>query len=165
MYFLIKTIWFLLPSGRANLVPPIAAKLIPRWDTPVDFGATLRGKRLLGPHKTFRGLASGILLASITLKTQCFISTHVSVFQNLEESSAFCDLWWLGPWLGFAALTGDLFKSFLKRQFDIRPGHSWFPWDQIDWILGTLVAAYPIFKFNFLFALSAIIVGLALSST
>ena len=34
---------------------------------------------------------------------------------------------------------GDAFRSFLKRQRGIAPGKSWFPFDQIDYVLGGMV--------------------------
>jgi len=159
----LKILWFLLPAGAANLIPPVAAKLFPKWDWPVDFGATFREQRLFGSHKTFRGFVFGILLSTLTLQGQCFIAGQVPRIQNLSLDSAFCEVWWLGPWFGLTALVGDLLKSFVKRQFSIKPGQSWVPWDQIDWILGVLVATYPIFKFDELFMLGALGVGFILS--
>ena len=38
--------------------------------------------------------------------------------------------------MGFGALTGDAIKSFFKRRVNIPPGVSWFPFDQIDYIIG-----------------------------
>ena len=37
------------------------------------------------------------------------------------------------------ALTGDALRSFFKRQRGIAPGKSWFPFDQIDYIIGGVV--------------------------
>lgn len=159
----LKILWFLLPAGAANLIPPVAAKLFPQWDWPVDFGAMFRGRRLFGSHKTFRGFVAGVLLSTATLQGQCFIAGQVPWIQNLAPDPAFCNGWWLGPWFGLTALGGDLLKSFFKRQFSIKPGQPWAPWDQIDWILGVLVATYPIFKFDVLFAVGAILIGLCLS--
>jgi CDP-2,3-bis-(O-geranylgeranyl)-sn-glycerol synthase len=42
--------------------------------------------------------------------------------------------------LGLGSLIGDLVKSFFKRQLGVAPGKAWIPFDQIDWILGALVA-------------------------
>jgi len=45
----------------------------------------------------------------------------------------------LGALMGGGALTGDLVKSFIKRRLDIPPGRPWFPWDQLDWIMGAML--------------------------
>jgi len=42
----------------------------------------------------------------------------------------------IGPLLGAGALIGDMIKSFFKRRVGIKPGSSWIPFDQIDWIVG-----------------------------
>lgn len=159
----LEILWFLLPAGAANLVPPVAAKLFPEWNTPVDFGGRVRGRRLFGSHKTIRGMIAGTILSTITLKTQCFVSSVVPAIASLQISSVFCELWWLGPWFGLTALGGDLVKSFLKRQFDIQPGRPWVPWDQIDWILGVLAGTFLVFEFHFSFLVGAIMTGLLLS--
>jgi CDP-2,3-bis-(O-geranylgeranyl)-sn-glycerol synthase len=44
-----------------------------------------------------------------------------------------------GLLLGFGALFGDLVASLFKRQFNIKPGKPWPPFDQIDWILGAII--------------------------
>jgi hypothetical protein len=37
------------------------------------------------------------------------------------------------------ALTGDAVRSFFKRQMDIAPGKSWFPFDQFDYVIRGIV--------------------------
>jgi CDP-2,3-bis-(O-geranylgeranyl)-sn-glycerol synthase len=37
------------------------------------------------------------------------------------------------------ALTGDAVRSFFKRQMNIAPGKSWFPFDQFDYVFGGVV--------------------------
>jgi CDP-2,3-bis-(O-geranylgeranyl)-sn-glycerol synthase len=49
----------------------------------------------------------------------------------------------MGIWMGVGALTGDLIKSLVKRQLSIPPGRAWFPFDQLDWLVGTILFAYP----------------------
>ena len=38
-----------------------------------------------------------------------------------------------------AAMGGDAAKSFAKRRLGIAPGKPWFPWDQVDFVLGALI--------------------------
>ena len=49
--------------------------------------------------------------------------------------------------MGFGALFGDALKSFFKRQIGIRPGHSWMPFDQVDWIVGAVILIFPVYVF------------------
>jgi len=45
----------------------------------------------------------------------------------------------LGFLIGFGVLFGDLVKSFFKRRLDIKPGERWFPFDQVDGLIGGLI--------------------------
>ena len=49
----------------------------------------------------------------------------------------------VGPLFAIGALGGDALKSFFKRQVGIRPGGTWFPFDQIDYIIGGAIASQP----------------------
>lgn len=126
--------WLLALGGTANMVPPLAAKWWPKWKTPVDRGLSWGGQRLLGDHKTWRGLVVGSLSAEIIyLVTQ-------------KMGGGFP--WWWGGLVGLGSLTGDMVKSFIKRRMGIKSGKSWFPWDQIDWIGGIVVVAGPWCQLN-----------------
>lgn len=121
------------------MVPPIATRLIPKTlNIPVDLEKKFRGQRILGDNKTLRGLLIGILFGEIVFLIQ----------QNLFQETFFKTLsvipyshlpWFFGFLFGIGALGGDMLKSFLKRQLGIPPGHTWIPFDQVDWIVGLLV--------------------------
>jgi CDP-2,3-bis-(O-geranylgeranyl)-sn-glycerol synthase len=49
----------------------------------------------------------------------------------------------MGASMGFGALAGDAIKSFFKRQMSVPSGESWFPFDQIDYIVGGLIMSVP----------------------
>jgi CDP-2,3-bis-(O-geranylgeranyl)-sn-glycerol synthase len=125
---LIFSFWYFLPAGIANMAPPIAAHIsfLRRWDTPLDFGKTYRGIRIFGGHKTLRGLLVGLLCGTLTCILQAQI---IPVPYNPTI---------LGFLLSLGALGGDAIKSFFKRRTDIPPGKTWFPFDQLDYILGGL---------------------------
>ena len=40
-------------------------------------------------------------------------------------------------------MCGDAAKSFIKRRIGIATGQSWIPADQLDFILGALLFAWP----------------------
>ena len=135
-------LWFFLPAGLANVAPVFAAKLpfLRTFSFPLDFYATFRGKRILGDHKTIRGLLSGILLGILTVYLQIYLYEQVSLvrsFVTINYTS-------INPIVfGFlsavGALGGDALKSFFKRQLGKPPGKSWFPFDQIDYVIGGII--------------------------
>jgi len=117
--------WFILPAYFAS-ISPVWFKL--RGKTPLDFGRTFRNKPILGPSKTIRGFVGGALCGTLLGGIQQF------VFGKPDGLL-------LGVLLGFGAMTGDALKSFFKRQRGIPPGKSWFPFDQLDFLIGGLVFA------------------------
>ena len=139
---LCRAFWLLLPGGMANMAPVLAARLFPRLDAPVDLGVSFRGRRVFGTHKTFRGLIAGAVAGGATFTAQGALATHWPLLSELtliRLEGAWSPAG--GALLGLGALLGDLVKSFFKRRAGIDPGRPWVPWDQIDWILGTLAAA------------------------
>lgn len=149
--YLIFALWFFLPAGLANASPVVANKipLINKFKTPLDFGKTYRGKQLFGKNKSWRGLLTGILVATITVLAQKWLFDQSAWLQNNISLVDYHTVsLWLGPLLGAGALLGDAVESFFKRQFDVPPGEPWFPFDQIDYIIGgillsSLVAPLP----------------------
>jgi CDP-2,3-bis-(O-geranylgeranyl)-sn-glycerol synthase len=127
--------WLFLPAGFANMAP-VLFKRIPVLSTPVDFGRTFRGKRITGDHKTYRGIVSGVLFATIVAYVQMKISVPAEIVLWPTTLSGLC----MGLILGGGGLIGDSVKSFFKRQIGIKDGAPWFPFDQIDWVLGVFVA-------------------------
>lgn len=131
---IISTFWLFLPAGIANM-SPVLFKWLPFLNYPVDFYQTCRQKRIFGDHKTFRGLVVGIMMAIITVYLQKKFPTAYALIDYNKINTIY-----LGVLLGGGALLGDLIKSFFKRQFNVLPGLSWMPYDQLDWIIGALVA-------------------------
>ncbi len=140
-------LWFFLPAAFANGVPVLVAKVpwLKKFEAPMDFGLTYRGKRILGAHKTWRGFIAGILTSTLTLWLQQLAVMHFGWAQWLTTQVDYVNLptLVLGPIFGAAALAGDAFESFLKRQRNTPPGYGWFPWDQLDYILAAAAASMP----------------------
>lgn len=164
MNLLYQVLWFLIPAGVANLIPPVAARVLPRWETPMDLGLHWRGQQLLGSHKTLRGLLTGTLMATVAHQLQVLLAGEFSSLNGLAISPLFYEYRWLGAWLGFTALLGDALKSLIKRQLRIAPGKPWLPWDKIDWVIGCLAGSWLLLPVSPGFAATAILGGLVLSS-
>jgi CDP-2,3-bis-(O-geranylgeranyl)-sn-glycerol synthase len=133
----LAAILFFLPAGVANMVPVISHKIpwLGAWDTPLDLGRKWRGKRLLGDNKTWRGVVAGTLAGGITAKIVAYFAPNAVVTKYVFLT---------GCVLGLGALLGDAVESFFKRRLNIPAGHTWFPFDQTDYIIGGLIAVTPL---------------------
>lgn len=140
-------LWFFLPAGIANASPILVAPLpvIKNWNFPIDMGRTFRGKRILGSHKTWRGLIVGVLTATLVLWLQQVAIAHSHTLRTWTDQVDYSSLPVLivGPLFGLGALGGDAIESFFKRQKGVAPGKGWFPFDQTDYIIGGALATAP----------------------
>ncbi len=94
---------------------------------PVDFGRTMPdGGRIFGDHKTVRGLVSGIIVGVIVGIFESFLSgSSMMVMATLASAGA---------------LLGDLGGAFVKRRMRIKPGQPLPGVDQLDFVLGAVLA-------------------------
>ena len=128
MYKLAQLLYLMAPAYLANMAPPFL-KYWKGWNRPIS-------KRWFGEHKTVGGFVFGLTVAIGTACAQWAI--------DWEGSLVSYDDWPLiGFALGFGALGGDTLKSFFKRARGIPPGESWVPADQLDFVLGALIFAWP----------------------
>lgn len=139
----VEVLWLFLPAILANIAPVLAAygNYLPSLNRPLDFGLFLSGRRLLGDHKTWRGLLLGVLTGAATGYLQ-YVSLKIGLVKSIlifpsPAATAFI----YGACLGLGALLGDAVKSFFKRRLNIASGSAWLPWDQIDLVCGALAAA------------------------
>jgi CDP-2,3-bis-(O-geranylgeranyl)-sn-glycerol synthase len=136
---ILAALWFFLPAGLANGLPVLVKKLpyVRSWNTPLDFGKKVSGQPLFGPNKTWRGLFTGIIVATLVIGLQKFLTQHLSWFADISWIDYRpVSVWLLGPLFGAGALLGDAVESFFKRRRGTAPGQPWFPYDQIDYIIG-----------------------------
>ncbi len=117
------------PAYLANMAPPFLRHW-KGWNRPIS-------RRWLGEHKTIGGVVLGMLIALVAAWIQARIDWQASLVPY--------DRWPLiGLALGGGALGGDIVKSFFKRARGIAPGRSWIPADQLDFVLGALLFAWPL---------------------
>lgn len=162
-------LWFFLPAGIANLVPVFAGKIpiLRRFDAPMDFGLTFRGKRVFGSHKTWRGMIAGIVFGTLTLWLQQYLFSEFSWVQSFAGDVEYAALPTLimGPLFAIGALGGDAIESFFKRQRGIAPGKGWFPFDQTDFIIGGAIATMPFVSLSLLQYLWLVVLWLLIHVT
>lgn len=141
---IIEALYYFLPAYMANMAPVLLKGQLKSLDTPLDGGRTWRGKRVLGSHKTWRGLVGGAMTGVIVFWLQKLLH-DLTFFQTISiiDYSRYTVL--LGLLLGTGALLGDAAKSFLKRQIGIKPGKPWPVLDQLDFVVGGLLLSSIIF--------------------
>ncbi len=137
--------WLFLPAGIANMTPPIVNKipLLNSWKTPIDLGKTVHGQRILGDNKTWRGLVYGTITGGISA---IIINNYWQGFVDYAQNTPFWpagSAFVIGCALGAGALIGDAVESYFKRRARVPAGNSWFPFDQIDYIVGGLIISLP----------------------
>jgi len=146
------SLWFLLPIGIANIAPIIATKIFgKKFSFPLDFNLKVNNKKMLGENKTIRGLFAGIIAGIVTVFLQKYLflnfpDLHNILKVNYSEINPFI----LGSLCGLGALGGDAFESFLKRQANIKPGKSWFPFDQSDYAAGGILLTFLYVRLDFI---------------
>ena len=141
MSLLLICFYFMLPAYFANMAPVIVKK-INFLKIPIDLGGKINNKPIFGENKTIRGLVFGVLFAVIIVYIQ-FIFHENNIL--LELALIDYSNWLLiGFLLGFGAIIGDLVESFFKRRLNYAPGKPFVPFDQIDFVLGSLIFVFPI---------------------
>lgn len=142
MWPILQAVWLFLPCYAANMAPVAAARLWPRWTRALDGGRLGRdGRPLLGPNKTWRGLASGAFAGGTTALLLAAAGPNESLDFGRSDGVPGPMVALFGMALGVGALAGDAAKSFLKRRLGRNPGTPWFPFDQLDAVVGGLAAA------------------------
>lgn len=150
-FFIFSCLYFFLPIYAANMIPPLAANVsfLRKFDYPVDFGWEINGHRLLGSHKTWRGVICAVIAGVFVIFIQSWLEFNFSVFQKISliDYKDF-NLFFLGGLMSFGAMAGDLFAAFIKRRLGLRPGQAFIPWDQTNYVIGSFFFLQPYVHFN-----------------
>ncbi|MBI2415338.1 MAG: CDP-archaeol synthase [Candidatus Kerfeldbacteria bacterium] len=152
-----RLVWFFLPAGLANMSPVLIAKHWQWLAQPIDGGHQLFGQPIFGSNKTWRGLLVGTLFGGALFSIQKLLAIIFPKFLELGVYDYRLFPWWFGFAFGAAALLSDLIKSFFKRRFRIAPGALWFPFDQVDYLIGPTLLIhwfYPVNALTWLIVLS-----------
>ncbi len=160
--FVLEVLWFLLPAAIANSVPSLTKDILPKYNIPVDLGLTFRGKRVFGAHKSLRGLILGTIAGGLIFCLQKYLVNESTFLSDISIIDYGASTIIPGLAISFGALLGDMIKSFFKRQINIQPGKPWFPFDQSDWLIGSIIFAHPFYELTPLIAISTLLIGVAL---
>src|SRR5262245_50699168 len=158
-------LWVIAPVLGAYLAhaPVLRFDVLRQLARPLDGGATLRGRRIFGDNKTWRGaivMSAGVVTATLLLSLwptcsrqwPATLRSHPVLFGLLLA-------------LGFVA--GELPNSFLKRQFDIEPGGRRISpfgialsiFDQADFVPGVWLTLSPLWLMSPVQALVVFVVA------
>jgi hypothetical protein len=151
-----RVAWMVTPVFVAGLGQVVVLKtgLLPGLAAPLDRGLHWRGRPLLGPRKTWRGVIIMTTLSALVARAQAEAahgSERLRVFSPFDYERI--NPWLLGVALGLGYCLAELPNSFVKRRMDIAPAGTTdrFAWlqylvDQSDSVAGCLVALRFFYK-------------------
>lgn len=150
---IIEALWFILPAYVANSIAIDVSGLpvLRNYSTPIDFGKSYKGRRILGDGKTWRGFICGILGGTIAGFIMGRFQSNITFY--LPEMNIV-----LGFMLGTGAMIGDLFGSFVKRRMGYGRGANVPLLDMFDYVLGAFLFAAVVTDVNKIYLLIIIIV-------
>ena len=134
----LSALWLMLPAYLANMLPVFVG-----GGPPIDLGRKWRdGRRILGDGKTWRGLLLAPLVAALLTGGLQWLVDHTAWGAEHGFPGWGPSPWWfpLAYMLGFGALAGDAIESFFKRRTGRERGERWFPFDQLDFVVGALLS-------------------------
>lgn len=145
-----RALWVVAPVLGAYVAhaPVLRFDLLRALARPLDGGATLRGRRVFGPNKTWRGalvMLVGVVGATLLLSRWSAWACHWPVRLRAHPLA-------YGVLLGLGFVMGELPNSFLKRQLDIQPGSqrrsvlgvALSVFDQADFVPGIWLTLAPL---------------------
>ena len=130
-----SSLYFISPAFFANMCPVFADKLKLPFAKPVSI-------KKFGENKTYRGFYVGYLGALLILYIQTKI--ELSEYSLLDYKNI--NIYFYAFLFGFGAIFGDIVKSFFKRKKGRAPGSCWIPFDQLDFIIMSIIFIYPFYE-------------------
>ncbi|MBN1915656.1 CDP-archaeol synthase [Candidatus Dojkabacteria bacterium] len=149
IHAILSTLYFFAPAMLGNGLIPVRQHipLLKKGKHAIDCGLTFRGRRIFGENKTIEGYVFGTVIALIAGLIQSFLHRY-EFFRNYEllDFSKYSFVL-IGGVQGFVAIFGDSLKSFVKRQFDVKPGKPFLFFDQTDIVFTSIIFSaffYPV---------------------
>jgi CDP-2,3-bis-(O-geranylgeranyl)-sn-glycerol synthase len=139
-----SALYFFVPAYLANMSPVLVRGHFEALAKPIDCGRELGGKRILGDHKTWRGLLAAVVTGVLVFEVQRLLY-QFGVATSLASIDYAAHPVLPGFLMGLGTGVGDAVKSFVKRRVGIAPGASWPVFDQIDFLVGAYVFVAPVF--------------------
>ena len=137
---LLVGVWVFVPALLPN-----SAAVVFGGGTPVDFGRSWRGKRILGDGKTWRGFFGGAF-SGIVLGLIMIGAARLAGSPDLWGYGTVADGIGIVVCLAVGSLLGDMLGSFLKRRLGLERGMKAPILDQYDFVIGAFLVVtlfYP----------------------
>ena len=115
---------YILPAYVANGAPVIFG-----GGAPLDMGRKLRGKPILGSHKTIKGTVAGLLAGFLVAYIESFFLGYMLA---------------VGVMLSLGTHAGDITGSFIKRRLGRKEGAKSLVLDQYLFLVMALLFAAPL---------------------
>ena len=125
-----------------------------RLNRPLDLGMSIRGRRIFGDHKTWRGMVINLVFCTTGAMIQAWLqgSGNIPSWLPLLDYNRLGLL--LGVLMGLGLTLGELPNSFLKRQLGISPGKRakgpmrvlFFLFDQVDMAIGIWLLIFVLIR-------------------
>ncbi len=133
----ISSLYFITPAFFANMCPVFAKKLKLPFAKPIN-------PKHFGENKTYRGFYVGYLGALLVL----YLQTQIDFAEYSLIDYSKINIYFYAFLFGFGAIFGDMIKSYFKRKKGKKPGSCWFPFDQLDFVIMSLVFIYPFYEIS-----------------
>jgi CDP-diglyceride synthetase len=150
-----SALWVFVPVLGAPIAhaPVLTFDLLRGLKRPLDLEATIRGTRLFGDNKTWRG---AIVMLTGVVAAAALLSLWPWYWHKLPDGMQDAGPWLYGLLLGLGVVLGELPNSFLKRRLGIAPGTQrrspggWLLslYDQADFVLAIWVLLLPIWTMS-----------------
>ena len=140
---IVRALYFFLPAYLANITPVLVRGRFEALAKPIDAGRSWRGQRILGDHKTWRGLLCGAVAAAGAFALQRMLY-DAGGGHGLASVDCGTHVILPGVLMGLGTGIGDAVKSFFKRRVGIAPGATWIGFDQVDFLFGAYALVAPV---------------------
>lgn len=139
MHGIVQVLYFFAPAYLGNMSPALVTRWFNALATPIDGGRSLGGRRILGDHKTWRGLFAGVVVGALVYEVQRLVY-QAGLARDLALIDYAAHPVVPGVLMGLGAGLGDAVKSFFKRRLGIPPGRRWLVFDQLDFLLASYLS-------------------------
>lgn len=153
--YIISCIYFFIPAYIANASPPLANtfNILNKFNKPVDGEKMLGGIRLLGSHKTWRGVICEFVICTLLFQLFVFINNYYNLpfMDTIGINTSLISSWIVGIMLSIGIIFGDIFFAFIKRRLKLKPGTAFIPFDQTNYVIGAFLFIQPFLSLSFYF--------------
>ncbi len=151
---ILYSIWVFIPAYCSNGAATLSKEISNTHR--IDFNKKLFGQPLLGQGKTFEGLFLGIMIGSLVGIMLVYVFYPIFFIEDpgIPKPNILS-----GFLLSAGAMFGDCCGSFIKRRFKLKRGQPVILLDQLDFVFGAVLFAYPFFNIP----ISVIIVGIIIT--